>query len=290
MALWSKKPKDTGESGSAISQAPGTSEPQTGTGAMPSALSEAQNTNQAPGAGEASPAQQPTLNPAEAQARAEASRRLMLAFGQIVSVLTRTQPFNTLPLSSIEALIAPAIQTGQFLVAEAQSNANGFVMPVAAVLWASVSPEVDRRLSENLGQPLQLAPAEWRSGPIPWLMLAAGDGRVVNPLIGQLQEKVLQGTPLKMRVKGRTAKRLSERSGPAPDSLAPPLHNGLQAASSGLAFVALCLRDDLLSPRLRQERRGLHSCDSVPLAAASACRSRACLQIRLGPSVSDLRS
>jgi hemolysin-activating ACP:hemolysin acyltransferase len=163
---------------------------------------------------QAEPAQQqsaqPTaaqgLSPAEAQARADASRRSVLAFGQIVSVLMRTQPFNALPLLAIEPLIAPAVLTGQFMVAEAQSHANGVVAPVAAVLWASVSPEIDRRLSENLDKPVQLAPAEWKSGPIPWLVLAAGDQRVVNSILAQLQEKVLGGRPLKMRVKGQDGK------------------------------------------------------------------------------------
>ena len=146
------------------------------------------------------------MSPAEAQARADASRRSILAFGQIVSVLMRTQPFNSLPLLAIEPLIAPAVLTGQFMVAEAQSNANGVVAPVAAVLWASVSPEIDRRLSENLDKPVQLAPVEWKSGTIPWLVLAAGDQRLVNSMLAQLQEKGLGGRPLKMRVKGQDGK------------------------------------------------------------------------------------
>ena len=150
--------------------------------------------------------QQQGMTAEEAQRRAVASKQLLMSFGEIVSVLMRSPQFKTVALGEIEALVVPAVTTGQFLVAEAQSKANGFVTPIGAVLWASVSEEVDRRLSSNLDQPFKLAPNEWRSGEIPWLVTLAGDQRIINPMIKQLQETRLKGGGLKMRVKGQDGK------------------------------------------------------------------------------------
>ena len=133
------------------------------------------------------------------------SKGLMAALGEVISVLMRTQQFRDLPLSKIEAVVAPAVLTGQYLVAESQANQNGIIAPLAAVLWASVSSEVDSRLSK-LDQPFRLAPDEWKSGAIPWLVLMAGDRRVMNPMLKQLHEKILRGRPLKMRLKGKDGK------------------------------------------------------------------------------------
>jgi hemolysin-activating ACP:hemolysin acyltransferase len=152
------------------------------------------------------PAAAQKMSPAEVQARAGASRRSLLAFGQIVSLLMRTQQFSGLPLAAVEALVVPAVLTRQYLVGEVQSTVNGIVAPVAAVLWASVSEDVDLRLSENLDKPFQLAPNEWKSGTLPWLILAAGDETMVNALLKQLQEKILGGKDLKMLVKRQDGK------------------------------------------------------------------------------------
>ena len=152
------------------------------------------------------PAPAQSVSPEEAQKRAAASKHLLMSFGEIVSVLMRSPQFKSLPLGEIEALVVPAVTTGQFLVAEAQSKANGFVTPIGIALWATVSEEVDRRLSTNLDQPFRLAPNEWKSGGIPWLVALAGDHRMINPMMKQLQETRLKGQPLKMRAKGQDGK------------------------------------------------------------------------------------
>lgn len=139
-------------------------------------------------------------SPQQSQRRESISKRA--AFGDIVSLLMRTKEFRALTLAQIEKLVVPAVTTEQFLIAEEQSKANGLIAPVAMVLWASVSQDVDRRLSENLTQPLDLGANEWKSGDIPWLVAIAGNARAVRPILKRLQETVLKDRPLKMRVKG----------------------------------------------------------------------------------------
>ena len=150
------------------------------------------------------PTEQIGLPQADIEKRAAASQRLLLSFGQIVSVLARSPQFRTLPLSEIEGLVGPAIMAGQFLVAEALSN--GAVAPVAVALWANVSDEVDRRLSENLEQAIRIEPKDWRSGDIPWLILLAGDRRAITPLLKQFQDGPLKGRAPKMRIKAQDGK------------------------------------------------------------------------------------
>ncbi|MBS0244810.1 MAG: toxin-activating lysine-acyltransferase [Proteobacteria bacterium] len=154
--------------------------------------------------GAASPSGHQTPNaPADAASRAAATKRLYTAAGEIVSVLMRSPETRALTLGQLEALIGPALNTGQFLVAEAQSKADGSVAPMATVLWATVSAEVDQRLSAQPDQPFQLAPNEWRSGEVPWLVLLAGDQRLIGPMLKALQDNALRGCPLKMRTKDK---------------------------------------------------------------------------------------
>lgn len=203
MALWSRKSKDGGGDGTVISPPAASSvaaapmsaqaQPQVSTAAT------------APAAGNATAAA-PALSADEAQKRAAVSKHLLLSFGEIVSVLMRSPQFRNMPLSEVEALVVPAVMSGQFLVAEAQSKSKGFVTPVAIALWASVSAEVDQRLAQDLDKPFRLQPNEWRSGDVAWLITLAGDGRIISPMLKQLQETTLKGKPLKMRVKGKDGK------------------------------------------------------------------------------------
>lgn len=83
----------------------------------------------------------------------------------------------------LEWFVMPALSTGQFSIADAQSKTVGYSLPIGVVLWARVSPEVDKRLAANLDQPVRLKPDEWTSGDIYWLMEAVGDSRVIGPML-----------------------------------------------------------------------------------------------------------
>jgi hemolysin-activating ACP:hemolysin acyltransferase len=126
----------------------------------------------------------------------------LLSLGEIVSLMLRSSHFRSLPLGAIASLIGPAFSGGQYVIARAKNEA-GAQVPVAACLWASVSADVDRRLSENLDKPMQLAAAEWKSGDIPWVVAALGDRRAVEPMLRQLQKVTLKGRPLKLRLRGQ---------------------------------------------------------------------------------------
>jgi hemolysin-activating ACP:hemolysin acyltransferase len=151
---------------------------------------------------------------AEIKRRATKSKQLQAAFGEIVSLLMRSPQFKTMPLSSLEELVVPAITNGQFSIAETQEKKSGLIAPVAAVLWASVSEDVDRRLSESLDEPAKLAPKDWKSGNIPWLIIAAGDTRLIKALLQRIQETTLKGRVLKLRSANKVGTSIAPAASP----------------------------------------------------------------------------
>src|SRR5258705_211378 len=143
------------------------------------------------------------LSPADMQKRKAASAQLLLRFGEVVSVLMRAEQFRGLPLAELQTLVVPPLMSGQFLVAEAQSKSQGFVTPIATALWAKVSKEIDQRLSRDLDQPIRLAPNEWNSGEIGWLIVLAGNVKALAPMLKQLQDQTFKGHAVKMRTKDK---------------------------------------------------------------------------------------
>lgn len=150
------------------------------------------------GTSSASPIQSPASKGAQ-QGQANArTGRLMLLLGQIVTILMRSAPYKTLPIGDLETMVLPAIAAGQFVIANAQVKTGGATIPIAAALWARVSPEIDRRLTETNGQSRLLKPADWSSGDIVWLLLLAGEANSVNALFARLQQhSQLRGRPIK---------------------------------------------------------------------------------------------
>jgi hemolysin-activating ACP:hemolysin acyltransferase len=167
-----------------------------------------------PGAAAATPlpmpaaaaAAKPGLAPEDIKKRAAAAKHVAASFGEIVTLLMRSAADKTVTLQDLEWMVVPGLLSGQFAVADAQSKETGAVMPVGAVLWAFVSAEVDQRLSGSLEQNVRLQPTEWRSGDIPWIVLAIGDPNVLGGLLQQLSGTVFAKQAPKMRARGADGK------------------------------------------------------------------------------------
>jgi cytolysin-activating lysine-acyltransferase len=156
---------------------------------------------QAPEAGAAA-----SLGAEELRRRAALAKQVSSSFGDIVTLLMRSETERGRAIGDLEWMVIPALQTGQFAVAEAQSKDTGVVAPVAAVLWAMVSESIDQRLSTHPDQPLKLEPADWRSGRIPWIIAAFGEAKVVGGLLQQLAKTVFTAEPAKLRARGEDGK------------------------------------------------------------------------------------
>ena len=59
------------------------------------------------------------------------AKHIAASFGQIVTLLMRSPADKAITLQDLEWMVVPAIMTGQFAVADAQSKETGVVMPVA---------------------------------------------------------------------------------------------------------------------------------------------------------------
>ena len=147
-----------------------------------------------------------SANHLESRRQALSLMRQSLAFAQIITVLMRSPRYRHYTLGDLEWLVIPPLLTGQFTVANASLQQNGVTVPVAIALWASVSAEVDKKLSENLHLPIRLRPDEWRSGDVLWLIEAVGDQRAVPQLLKQLVETTFKERGVKMRVPGENGK------------------------------------------------------------------------------------
>jgi cytolysin-activating lysine-acyltransferase len=160
------------------------------------------------GAAPAAKAGGPAMSPRNAR-----QARMAQSFSQVVAVLMRDQNFRNMRLADLEWLVIPPVMSGQFRVAHAAPRTAdkppqqpaGFV-PVAVALWARVSPQIDKALSEGLDKPVWLRPNQWASGDILWLMAIAGDRRALPQFLKRLQEEEFKGQPVKMRARDANGK------------------------------------------------------------------------------------
>jgi len=156
-----------------------------------------------------------------AEARAAEAERLVRpkqggfaeSFAQIVAVLMRDRNFRALPIGELEWLLLPPLMHGQFVLAHTRMSEprdknkedgtqSATLVPVAVALWARVSANVDRALSENLAVPIKLQPADWISGDNFWLLALAGDQRALPKFLLQLGQIEFKGRRVKMRKRG----------------------------------------------------------------------------------------
>lgn len=142
-----------------------------------------------------------------ARAALERSRAIATSLGAIVSILMRSSEHRAMPLGNLEWLVGPPLATEQFAIVEARDAKTGAVAPVAVVMWAMVSSEVDERLSNVADEHPRLEPKDWRSGPIPWIIIASGEKHALSSLMDRLVKSRFKDTPPKIRLrdgKGRS--------------------------------------------------------------------------------------
>jgi cytolysin-activating lysine-acyltransferase len=141
------------------------------------------------------------LSDEEKAKRAAMARQSSAVVGDLVFLLMRDPRFKNFAIADLEWLVLPAVITGQYAMAHGERG-DGVSVPIAAVLWASVSEEVDARLEENLHRPFRLTPTEWTGGEICWLAQTIGPPQMVNGLIEKLRPEhpAFKGRQVKMRV------------------------------------------------------------------------------------------
>jgi hemolysin-activating ACP:hemolysin acyltransferase len=138
--------------------------------------------------------------------RQAAAMHNSMALTQIIGVLMRSQHFRQYTLGDLEWLVIPPVLAGQYRIGEVKTKKEGATLPVAVLLWAKVSPEVDERLTQSDTPTIRLKPEEWTSGDILWLTHAAGEPRFVRHLLKQISETAFKGLDVKTRARGEDGK------------------------------------------------------------------------------------
>lgn len=116
------------------------------------------------------------------------AKMMAATLGEAVAILMQSKTHRQKSLAEIEARLVPAVLSGQIMLAEAQSKTSGQTAPVALLTWASVSDEIDARVSASPSEPMRLVPADWKSGPNLWIVEAVGPPRVVQALLMRLRQ------------------------------------------------------------------------------------------------------
>ena len=131
------------------------------------------------------------------------SKLISASIGEIAVVFARSPATRGLSLADMEWMVVPPVLAGQAYIAEATDKTNGFSAPVAAITWARVSAEVDQRLVESPGPQTRLAPSEWTSGDIYWLVHVGGEPQVLDAALRHCAETIFKDKPVKFRIVDR---------------------------------------------------------------------------------------
>jgi hemolysin-activating ACP:hemolysin acyltransferase len=136
--------------------------------------------------------QAPVLS-ADDQRKTEALTAAAAALGEVMSLMVRSPEHAGYGIPDVEWLLVPAIYTRQYVVVRAPVPTETIALPGAAILWASVSPEIDAQYRGTPGIRLKLDPAQRTSGPHLWLTDLIGNRRLINEALNQLRPSVFGG-------------------------------------------------------------------------------------------------
>jgi hemolysin-activating ACP:hemolysin acyltransferase len=129
--------------------------------------------------------------------------RLAMEFGKVAVVLLSSQRHRALPLGEVFLQVMPYVAAGQCMVAGAKAENADSAAPIAAIMWANVSDEIDQRLTSDPAGRIAVGANEYRSGSHAWIIEAIGPGKVVEAMLNQLVTGPLKGQPLKLRRKNQ---------------------------------------------------------------------------------------
>jgi cytolysin-activating lysine-acyltransferase len=124
--------------------------------------------------------------------------------GEITWLLTQSQIHKNMFLSDLEWFVMPAILTEQFRI---WNGPNG--TPAAFVTYAFVSLETDARLEAGAHK---LAPHEWQSGEILWLMEVVAPFGAVDEIMLDLVKTAFPDRVFKFHITTPDGKRMTSSS------------------------------------------------------------------------------
>jgi cytolysin-activating lysine-acyltransferase len=123
-----------------------------------------------------------------------ADKTIATVLGEIVWLMSQSPVHKQLPMADLEWLVMPAILLRQFRLFYHEGK------PVAAVLYAFVSDEVERRIES--GAP-SMQPGDWKSGERAWIVQVIAPFGQAEAFAKETCNTALKGRDVKMQVQGR---------------------------------------------------------------------------------------
>ncbi len=132
---------------------------------------------------------------------AAAIERASQALGELVSLLIRSPEHNGYAVADLEWMLMPAVINKQFLIIRGPVAGTEAPLPVGALIWAALSPDLFNQMKQTPGQRLKLTREERISGTDIWITDTIGDPRVWNNGLQHLRSGELAGRKIGMVVK-----------------------------------------------------------------------------------------
>ncbi|MBB4388427.1 toxin-activating lysine-acyltransferase [Rhizobium sophorae] len=102
---------------------------------------------------------------------AGAKAALQSTFGQVVLAMSSVPRYRSQMLSDLHHLVVDPLINDRIAIATPKAVTG--IEPPAIAIWATVSAEVDARISEQAKAgvfPARLKPEDWKSGEVVWLL------------------------------------------------------------------------------------------------------------------------
>ena len=123
-------------------------------------------------------------------------RDLLYLLGEVTWLMSRSPRHRYVFMSDLEWQVMPPVvlrQARLFRNKPAGARPDQPGTPLAFVTWALVSDAVDQRLQSGIGR---LQPAEWRSGPNPWIIDVVAPFGGADKAVEEVVKTVFGGKPV----------------------------------------------------------------------------------------------
>jgi cytolysin-activating lysine-acyltransferase len=152
-----------------------------------------------PEAGALQPTPAPALTPELMAQIGEMRSKIQVSIGQTLLAIMDLPRYRHISLADFSHLVVNPLLRNRVAIAHKSVTENGTTKvdeeTIAGIaIWASVSPAVDAKIVEQTKAgvfPLRLAPEDWTSGDLPWLLdVIAADRQQATAVLANFRQLV----------------------------------------------------------------------------------------------------
>jgi cytolysin-activating lysine-acyltransferase len=145
------------------------------------------------------PAVSPELMAQIGEMRSKIPTHNQVSIGQVLLAIMDLPRYKHISLADFSHLVVNPLLRNRVAIAHKSVTENGQTKvdeeTIAGIaIWASVSPVVDAKIAEQTKAgvfPLRLAPEDWTSGDLPWLLdVIAGDRQQATSVLANFRQLV----------------------------------------------------------------------------------------------------